>query len=92
MSNYTKGPWVQFVMDGQCHAIMPAGRPGDVCSFELPPTDADARLMTAAPDMLAALQKAMEWADGLRYGAEPGTTLVTALEQMRAAITKAVTP
>jgi len=36
---------------------MPAGRDGDICTFMQPPTDADARLMTAAPQLLKALEK-----------------------------------
>lgn len=49
----TPGPWVGFQDDGQLAAIMPAGRPGDVCQFAVPPTDADGSLMLAAPDLLA---------------------------------------
>jgi hypothetical protein len=35
---------------------MPAGRDGDICVFKLPPSEADGRLMTAAPDLLEAAQ------------------------------------
>lgn len=52
---HTPGPWVQFADQGKTVAIMPAMRAGDVCAFSKPPTDDDARLMTAAPDMLEAL-------------------------------------
>lgn len=57
MAEHTAGPWVGFSYQGKCIAIMPAMRDGDVCTFNQPPSDADALLMTAAPDMLAALQK-----------------------------------
>jgi hypothetical protein len=51
----TPGPWVQFADQGKCIALMPAGRDGDICTFEKPPSDADAMLMNAAPEMLEAL-------------------------------------
>jgi hypothetical protein len=51
----TPGPWVQFTDQGKCVAFMPAGRAGDICTFEQPPNAADAMLMAAAPDMLEAL-------------------------------------
>lgn len=55
-AKHTPGPWVGFSDRGRLFAIMPAGREGDVCQFSVPPTDADGHLMTAAPDLLAALQ------------------------------------
>lgn len=61
MTDFTPGPWVQFVDQGKCVAIMPAGRDGDICTFNQPPTDADARLMTAAPQLLKALEIARKW-------------------------------
>ena len=54
-SKHTPAPWVGFVDRGQLVAIMPAGRPGDVCQFAVPPTDADGNLMLAAPNLLKAL-------------------------------------
>lgn len=54
---HTAGPWVGFSDQGRCVAIMPAGRDGDICTFAQWPNDADARLIAAAPDMLAALIK-----------------------------------
>ena len=53
---HTPGPWVQFADQGKTVAIIPAMRAGDVCAFSKPPTDDDARLMTAAPDMVEALR------------------------------------
>lgn len=55
MTEHTPGPWVQFADQGKCIAIMPAGRDGDICTFQQSPTDEDARLMAAAPVLLAAL-------------------------------------
>lgn len=55
MTDHTPGPWVQFADQGKCVAIMPAGRDGDICTFKECPTDADARLMTAAPQLMQAL-------------------------------------
>jgi hypothetical protein len=54
-TNHTPGPWVGFSDRSKCVAIMPAGREGDVCTFNQPPSEADARLLVAAPDLLAAL-------------------------------------
>ena len=58
MSEHTPGPWVQFCDHGRTIAIMPAGRPGAICKFtqKCGPTIANARLIAAAPDMLAALK------------------------------------
>lgn len=55
-AKHTPGPWVQFADQGKVVAIMPAGRPGDVCAFSASPSDADANLIAAAPDMLALLK------------------------------------
>jgi hypothetical protein len=52
-SKHTPGPWVGFSDDGQLTAIMPAMRSGDVCTFKLPPSEADGRLMIAAPELKA---------------------------------------
>lgn len=54
-TEHTPGPWVQFADQGKCIAIMPAMREGDICTFQKPPSDADAMLMNAAPEMLEAL-------------------------------------
>lgn len=55
MTHHTPAPWIGFSDQGKCVAIMPAGREGDICTFNQPPSEADARLMAAAPDLLAAL-------------------------------------
>jgi hypothetical protein len=54
--SHTPGPWVGYSDDGQLMAIMPSMRSGNVCTFTLPPSEADGRLMVAAPDLLAALK------------------------------------
>ncbi len=56
MSEHTSGPWVGFSDQGKVVAIMPAGREGDVCTFQQPPSDADARLMILAPALVEALE------------------------------------
>lgn len=54
-TEHTPGPWVQFSDQGKCIAIMPAMREGDICTFDQPPSAADAMLMNAGPEMLKAL-------------------------------------
>jgi hypothetical protein len=80
--NHTPGPWVVFSDRGKTIAIMPAGRPGDVCAFSTPPTKADAQLMIAAPDLLETLQGVVRVAD--RKTVE--------FDAARAAIKKALKP
>lgn len=55
---HTPGPWVQFTDQGKTVAILPAGRPGEICSFdgERENNDANASIVAASPDMLDALQ------------------------------------
>lgn len=55
MTDYTPGPWVQFADQGKTIAIMPAGREGDICTFDQSPSNADARLMSLAPQLFHAL-------------------------------------
>lgn len=64
MSTYTPGPWIGFTDQKKVVAIMPAGREGDICTFGQSPSDADARLMIAAPAMARALAF---YADPRRY-------------------------
>jgi len=56
MSEHTSGPWVVFVdkgTDAAIFTVMPAGRHGEIATnIE---NGADADLIAAAPDMLAAL-------------------------------------
>jgi len=62
MSEHTPGPWVGFSDQGKCIAIMPAMREGDICTFQQPPSDADARLMILAPALVKALEQIVELA------------------------------
>lgn len=61
-----------FVDRGVPAAIMTAGRPQDVCEFKYEngnaPSDADARLMAAAPDLLNAILKSDDayWTPDMR--------------------------
>lgn len=56
----TPGPWILYGQrDGKewhAHAILPAGRPGQVVDFAAPPSEADAKLMAAAPELFEALE------------------------------------
>lgn len=56
MSAHTPGPWVRFFVDEHTMAILPAGRPGSVADFKAPPSEADAQLIAAAPELLVALE------------------------------------
>lgn len=61
---FTALPWVGFADQGKIVAIMPAGRDGDICTFSKSPSDADARLMIAAPDlfeMALLLERSIEY-------------------------------
>jgi hypothetical protein len=51
MMKHTPGPWTIFVCDG-ISSVMPAMRPGDICTGVK--NDDDARLIAAAPELLAA--------------------------------------
>lgn len=64
-AKHTPGPWVGFMDSGKLVAIMPAGSPGDICLFAVPPSDVDGDVMIAAPDMLAALQVAERYIDAV---------------------------
>ena len=63
---HTPGPWVVFLDGGHASTVMPAGRPGDICVMEAvghPETDANAALIAAAPDLLAACEEYMREGD-----------------------------
>jgi len=64
-AKHTPAPWVTFADKGAAVCIMPAMRPGEICSFEgcwLPEREANANLIAAAPDLLAALKDLLEGA------------------------------
>ena len=60
-AEHTPLPWVGFSDEGKLMAIMPAGRPGDVCTFAQSPSRPDGDLLlrsvNALPDLIAALEK-----------------------------------
>lgn len=73
MSAHTAGPWVLFTDNGSPLAVLPAGRLGTVAEFARgpgqTPSDTDARLIAASPDLLAALEgltRAREGQPGFR--------------------------
>jgi len=65
---HTPGPW-EFLPpeDGCCGAIIT--KTGWVCDFDVSPSEANARLIAAAPDLLEALKEADE--DFEREGFDP---------------------
>lgn len=94
----TPGPWVVYLCEGRPQAILPAGRTGDVCEFSAAPTEADAKLIAAAPELLAAARLAvrMLWAEArshLESGDVQRRTFVEpiegAIKTIEAAIAKA---
>lgn len=61
---HTPGPWVCFADRGRTVAVMPAGRDGDICELDddrpQGESNANGRLIAAAPDMLVALHWAKQ--------------------------------
>ncbi len=52
----TEPPWCAFTDDGKLHAVMAAGRPGDVFKFEEPPKEADGHyLLLTQPHVIQAM-------------------------------------
>lgn len=86
---HTQGPWVGFADKGKVVAIMPAGRRGDVCTFGVCPSDADAALMIAAPDLLAALRDWLMLEASTLQGSQYKSAYNRCKANARAAITKA---
>jgi hypothetical protein len=57
-AKHTPGPWAYRSMAGYCTQI--DGADGHtICCFDEDPGDADAKLITAAPELLEALQEAV---------------------------------
>lgn len=79
---HTPGPWVEFAVEGHTVTIMAAMHDPDICSFVSPyPARANAQLMAASPELLAACV-ALKDATGLR-------SMQTAYEMACKAIQKA---
>lgn len=83
----TPGPWIGFLRDGMIVAILPAGRNHTICEFSEPPTNENANLMIAAPDLLAALKVLSAGMSDAR-DSKPAVT-AEEVRQARAAIDKA---
>lgn len=80
MSAHTPGPWQVRKIDPRSVAI--PDEHGKL--IVLAPSEADARLIAAAPDLLAALEEIVEAADGSGWDQIDAT-----LKKQRAAIAKA---
>lgn len=101
MSKHTKGPWLPHWLmgNGDTHWIVPADQPNaplaKVDAFA--PTDGDmelegkanARLIAAAPDLLAALRDVIGWIPGGASEMWHTDAPSKAVERARAAIAKA---
>ena len=91
---HTPGPWVEFCDQDETLAILAAGRDDDVCNFCKPyPSREDARLMTAAPDLLAALSLAeplIEMLHSITNDKRARSIVWRRLSSVRAALAKAV--
>ena len=63
MNRHTPGPWTYLPRDGSVKPVVIRGREGGFQVFGLSADreDADAQLIAAAPDMLAALQRIAEY-------------------------------
>lgn len=60
MSDHTAGPWIEFSDQRGTTAILPMLQTGEVCAFKPPlPSRVNSRLISAAPDLLEALQNSV---------------------------------
>lgn len=85
---HTPGPWLRR---GQTDSIDSAdGRSVCWVNLHTMPAEANARLISAAPDLLEALQEAQDFID--RHSEPWYTSGQALLTKVRAAITKAVQP
>jgi hypothetical protein len=87
MSEHTPGPWTPVECDGNADDIAIAADDGGYVCYSVA-TEADALLIAAAPDLLAALKELIDQLEGIGipdwHGAEG-----LSLDQARAAINKA---
>ena len=83
-ANHTPGPW-RHVRNakGELFILAFGGQ------TELPETEANARLIAAAPDLLAALQTVIESADDTGCSSDLTVVESAAVDQARTAIAKA---
>ena len=87
MSKHTPGPWVIKEIDRNEGVRISCGLVGCGCRvYGMPEGEANARLIAAAPDLLAALESVLT-IGGIDQS--PGTNGRVVLHQVRAAIAKA---
>lgn len=91
-NKHTPGPWVQVSVTGGWDGVAEAAnRKSHICALKLN-NPANARLISAAPELLEALESIMHFADGFdcyRTTTPLGKALDGWLEAGRAAIAKA---
>jgi len=96
MSKHTLGPWQviepRTAMLGECYSIRTIAAPADIWNgyvggvvYSSPNAKANAALIAAAPDLLAALREVVEWLDNTDSVLANARTI----EQARVAIAKA---
>ena len=83
-AGHTPGPWRYDYESGYCGEII-AANGSSVCSFDDEPNKADAKLIAAAPELLAVLQSILERTKESGYLFKDSRELYAA----KAAITKA---
>ena len=59
-AKHTPGPW-KAIVDPEGWELVASGRGQTIATFDC--SESDARLIAAAPDLLAALEKAADWID-----------------------------
>lgn len=79
--SHTPGPWIGFSDTGKTIAILPAMRDGTICEFTFSktPSEADASLMIAAPDLLKALRAAAGYLRNAHIDLSTGAPKKTAM-------------
>ena len=97
MNKHTPGPWnLSDDWDGTSvkagrfyvtHAVQSCGFHPEEEDKAI--TQANARLITAAPDLLEAVQSFLNWSDSVYYGEDTSRELASAKDKARAAIAAA---
>jgi hypothetical protein len=99
---YTPGPWIVTDERAMCRELwinvlhpdvgtvsLAAVRPGCDAANELGDTEANARLIAAAPEMFEALKDTLRILDAVRLSAGLGKGQVERMDRARAALSKA---
>ena len=91
MSKHTPGQWKTWpsIHNGQTYIVKGDYTSKDNGCIAHADTEANARLIAAAPDLLEALQVFLNWSDSVYYGEDTSRELVKAKDKARAAIAKA---